>query len=153
MTVDELKAHIEQARGSSGRERARRAGELAAALKRLQGAPREIADCLGEQLERRSFDGLVDEGGRSVRRAAVEALLALGYPFALEVRPEDWADYRGGASNRWERAGNVALGVALVVSVSGLAALGFEPLLAAAAAGAGAVNLWAHRRRLFRRSR
>jgi hypothetical protein len=51
--------------------------------------PRERADVLLSLLEARSEAGdLTDARGRTVREAAMEALLALGYPYALELPPE-----------------------------------------------------------------
>jgi hypothetical protein len=51
-------------------------------------APRARADFLLSLLESREVVALQGSDGRTVRLAAVEALLALGYPYALEVPPE-----------------------------------------------------------------
>jgi hypothetical protein len=52
-------------------------------------AGRQVADLLHQLLEGDQLAGLEDAEGRTCRAAATEALLRLGYPFALEVRPED----------------------------------------------------------------
>lgn len=53
------------------------------------GGDRQVADTFHRLLETGKLEGLVDVRGRSCRAVAVEALLSLGYPYALEVRPED----------------------------------------------------------------
>ncbi|MFP2908628.1 hypothetical protein ACLESD_26970 [Pyxidicoccus sp. 3LFB2] len=59
-------------------------GQMAA-----EGGDRKVADTFHRLLESGKLEGLVDSRGRTCRAAAVEALLALGFPYALEVRPED----------------------------------------------------------------
>ena len=58
-------------------------------------SPRERADQLLRLLQDDVLGEFTDQDGRQVRPAAMEALLALGYPYALEVHPEvlsrmDW---------------------------------------------------------------
>ncbi|NMO19488.1 hypothetical protein [Pyxidicoccus fallax] len=53
------------------------------------GGDRQVADTFHRLLETGKLEGLVDTRGRTCRAVAVEALLSLGYPYALEVRPED----------------------------------------------------------------
>jgi hypothetical protein len=58
-------------------------------------SPRERADQLLRLLQDETLGEFTDQDGRQVRPAALEALLALGYPYALEVPPEvlsrmDW---------------------------------------------------------------
>jgi len=58
-------------------------------------SPRERADQLLRLLQDEVLGEFTDQDGRQVRPAAMEALLALGYPYALEVHPEvlsrmDW---------------------------------------------------------------
>lgn len=70
------------------------------------GGSREVADVLERLLEGGQLAGLVAVEGRSCRAAATEALTRLGFPFALEVRPEDLAHLRGedsgSAGFRWQ---------------------------------------------------
>ncbi|MCY1018399.1 hypothetical protein [Pyxidicoccus sp. MSG2] len=55
--------------------------------------------------------------GKTVRAAAVEALLELGYPYALEVHPDVLDDVRqqAGGSKRDSKAGGSTTGVVLTV--------------------------------------
>ncbi|MBJ6761038.1 hypothetical protein JGU66_09705 [Myxococcaceae bacterium JPH2] len=69
-----------------------------------QAEGREAADLLHGLLEGGVLADLEDAQGRTCRAAAVEGLLTLGFPFALEVRPEDLAHLRA------ERGGGKGLG-------------------------------------------
>lgn len=82
------------------------------ALEEHKGA-RATTDFLVKQLESGALTGLSDSAGRTARAGAVRALLALGYPFALEVSPEDLQHYRGEESRRRRRA--LPLGLYAVV--------------------------------------
>ena len=81
----------QQARRASGEERVRLASELNRLLDDVvaQGGGRPEADAFHRLLEGNTLVGLVDADGRSCRAATVESLLALGFPDAREVRPED----------------------------------------------------------------
>ncbi|WP_224367968.1 hypothetical protein [Hyalangium versicolor] len=59
-------------------------------------SPRERADLLLSILEDSTVSAHTGSNGRTVRAAAVKALLALGYPYALEVPPEALSDRRPG---------------------------------------------------------
>ncbi|RJS16149.1 hypothetical protein DRW03_31400 [Corallococcus sp. H22C18031201] len=78
-----------------------------------QAEGREAADLLHGLLEGGGLAGLADEKGRTCRAAAVEGLLSLGFPYALEVSPEDLAHLRaqGGGRNRLGLAGLLLLGL------------------------------------------
>jgi len=82
---------VEQARAASGAERAALAGHLNRELEALgsEGGSREVADLLLHLLESGQLEGLEEAEGRTCRGVAVETLVGLGYPYALEVRPED----------------------------------------------------------------
>lgn len=54
-----------------------------------EGGSRQVADVFHGLLDGGALEGLVDPSGRTSHSAAVEGLLSLGFPFALEVRPED----------------------------------------------------------------
>ncbi|WP_426749382.1 hypothetical protein [Myxococcus sp. Y35] len=93
---------IEQAQQARGLPEAHRhavAERLNAQLARMAqaGGDRLVADTFLRLLERGQLEGLVDAKGRSCRAAAVEALLSLGFPYALEVRPEDLEHLRDNA--------------------------------------------------------
>lgn len=63
-------------------------------------SPRKRADLLLSLIEDAQIADYTGTGGRTVREAAIEALLALGYPYALEVPPEALA-----AAQRQESTG------------------------------------------------
>jgi hypothetical protein len=81
----------EQARRAPEDERPELAWRLNDLLSQMAagGGDRQVADTFHRLLETGKLEGLVDVRGRSCRAVAVEALLSLGYPYALEVRPED----------------------------------------------------------------
>jgi hypothetical protein len=82
---------LEEARAAAGAERAALALHLNRELEALgaEGGSREVADLLLQLLESGRLEGLEDAEGRTCRGVAVETLVGLGYPYALEVRPED----------------------------------------------------------------
>jgi hypothetical protein len=89
---------VQEARAASTEaERAVAAGRLNQQFDTLEAGSggRQVADLLHELLEGGQLAGLEDTTGRTCRAAATEALLRLGYPFALEVRPEDLEHLRG----------------------------------------------------------
>jgi hypothetical protein len=61
---------------------------------------RPAADFLVQQLEAGGLSGLEAPGGRTCRASAALALLGLGYPFALEVSPDDLQHLRAEESRR-----------------------------------------------------
>lgn len=76
-------------------------GRLGARLEHLTAADSpDDARTLIEGLEQRRFDGLVDGQGRPLRQLAIEALLRLGYPWALQVNPADLDWYRSHARDK-----------------------------------------------------
>lgn len=99
----ELRERVGQALRARGGERRALAGEVRKLLGVLarRGGSREVADAFHLVLEDRRLGGLEDEAGRSVRAAAVEGLLRLGFPYALEVSPEDLAVLRAERHWRW----------------------------------------------------
>ncbi len=80
--------------------------------------PRERADLLLALLEDPQLRDHAGNDGRTVRTGAVEALLALGYPYALEIPPEALLQAREAARARGElqvpRSGLIAGGLATV---------------------------------------
>jgi hypothetical protein len=113
---------VEEARRASGPEREALAAQVHQQLEALASGrgSREVADLLHQMLEGEQLTALRDAEGRSCRGAAVEALLAQGYPYALEVRPEDLEHLREGvqpqATSPWVTgAAFLVLAVGLVV--------------------------------------
>ncbi|QSQ18315.1 hypothetical protein JY572_19340 [Myxococcus landrumensis] len=96
---------VEQALKAPDAERAEAAARLNEVLVELAsgGGERQVADTLHRLLAGGKLEGLVDAEGRSCRAVAVEALLSLGFPYALEVEPEDLHHLRSNASSRPRR--------------------------------------------------
>jgi hypothetical protein len=87
-----LSAFVQEARAATSEaERSSLAERINHQLDTLEvgGEGRRVADLLHQFLESGQLAGLEDASGRTCRAAATEALLRLGFPFALEVRPED----------------------------------------------------------------
>lgn len=63
-----------------------------------EGGSRQVADVFHGLLDGGALEGLVDARGRTCHAAAVEGLLSLGFPYALEIRPEDLEEGRGGGA-------------------------------------------------------
>ncbi|HUM12338.1 MAG TPA: hypothetical protein VLT82_15430 [Myxococcaceae bacterium] len=90
---DLLEHALATARAPGADEDTRRA--FADRLARLDlGDPRSTADRLLQLLASGELATFRGSDGSSARAAAVERLLALGYPYALEVSPEDLAHWR-----------------------------------------------------------
>jgi hypothetical protein len=99
-----------------------------------QGGPRAAADFLVRQLEGGTFAELEDQRGRSTRAAAVRALLALGYPYALEVSPEDLGYLRAEDKRRRSWTEPAAGAVVVAGAAAGALVAAIHPPLVAPAA-------------------
>ncbi|WP_239989389.1 hypothetical protein [Corallococcus macrosporus] len=119
----------EQAQRAPEAERPLIAARLNLQLARMArtGGDRLVADTFLRLLESGRLTGLVDARGRTCRAAAVEALLSLGFPYALEVHPEDLAHLRANAQQRKKRRGRP--GASVAVLVGGLSAQGAHEAL------------------------
>jgi hypothetical protein len=90
---DPLELALAEARAPGADAAARRT--FVDRLARLDlGDARATADALLKVLASADLTTLRASDGTSARAAAVERLLALGYPYALEVSPEDLAHWR-----------------------------------------------------------
>jgi hypothetical protein len=82
---------VDQAQNASGAERQ----ELSRRINRwldqmvLEGGSRHVADWFHHLIESGRLDGLADAAGHRCHETAVRGLLSMGFPYALEVRPED----------------------------------------------------------------
>jgi hypothetical protein len=65
-----------------------------------RGGGRPAADFLVQQLEAGGLSSLEAPSGQTCRASAAQALVGLGYPFALEVSPEDLQHLRAEESRR-----------------------------------------------------
>ena len=92
--------------------------DVEALLGRLSGPfaegefPRERADQLLRLLQDEELGELTSRDGRQVRPAALEALLSLGYPYALEVPPEVLERMREPGARALSRSARWGLGLA-----------------------------------------
>jgi hypothetical protein len=122
----------EQARRASAEERPALASRLNTLLEQMagEGGDRQVADTFHRLLESGKLEGLVDPGGRSCRAVAVESLLSLGFPYALEVRPEDLEHLRasGHGGPAWKGLQKVPL-PSLLVLLAGLGTQYVQELL------------------------
>jgi len=104
-----LRSTVMRAGTATAQERRALAEQINEAFIRLgqRGGARQVADFLLRFLEAGALSGLADSEGRSCRGRAVEALLAMGYPYALEISPEDLEHLRnesgaqGGQMDGW----------------------------------------------------
>lgn len=89
--LERLRALVDKRTAPQASGRAQLAQDINAALRDLerQEPSREVADFLLMQLESGALAGLVDPKGRGCRATAVEALISMGFPYALEVSPDD----------------------------------------------------------------
>jgi hypothetical protein len=87
---------LQLARNSEGEGRLRLAGVLNDLLRRgpSEGDREAFAQQIIEKLDDEAFHELYDAEGISCRAVAVEALLALGFPHALNLWPDDLEYYR-----------------------------------------------------------
>jgi hypothetical protein len=82
---------VDQAQSASGEERQ----ELSRRINRwldqmaLEGGSRHVADWFHHLIESGRLEGLADAAGHSCHETAVRGLLSMGFPYALEIRPED----------------------------------------------------------------
>jgi hypothetical protein len=82
---------VDQARGAEGVERQELSRRINRWLDEMvrEGGSRHVADWFHHLLESGRLEGLADAAGHSCHETAVRGLLAMGFPYALEVRPED----------------------------------------------------------------
>jgi hypothetical protein len=82
---------LQRARNSEGEARLLLCARLNALLKRGTGQEEReaFAQLIIEKLDDEAFHDLYDAEGLSCRAAAVDAVLALGFPWALHVWPDD----------------------------------------------------------------
>lgn len=113
--------------GLAPEDRAPAMQALATRLEQLTAGPDgDDARALIEGLEQGRFNELIDERGRPLRALAVEALLRLGYPWALQIVPGDLDWYR--AQARRAAPSRRLLWATLAALLSGLAGAGWWAL-------------------------
>ena len=88
--MERLSALLQKADAASGDARRAATTELNLMLGQMpRYASRPVADQLLRWLDQGSFSDLEDKEGQTARAAATGALLAMGYPYALEISPDD----------------------------------------------------------------
>lgn len=101
---EQLEALLQEIAGG-GAEGRTAAGRLPDVLKVLVRQPTpETAEYLRGLLEAGTLDGLHDAQGRPCRAAVIQAQIALGFPYALEVNPDDLVWLRAHASSEASRS-------------------------------------------------
>lgn len=100
--LERFKVAVAAFLSAEGEERTALAGEIVDGLiaMRAPGSDEAESALVLKALDLRSFGTLVDARGRNGRKEAVETLLAMGYPHALKLSPEDLEfarTYREGA--------------------------------------------------------
>ena len=90
---------------------------------------RENADLLLAALETDELEGLVAADGRRCRTVAAESLLALGYPYALEISPEHLDRLRREQRALIRRGPWTLVGLSWLVLLGAMAALLYFTLL------------------------
>jgi hypothetical protein len=82
---------VDQARNASGAEQQELSRRINRWLDEMvrEGGSRHVADWFHHLIESGRLEGLADAAGHSCHETAVRGLLAMGFPYALEVRPED----------------------------------------------------------------
>jgi hypothetical protein len=113
---------VDQAQNASGPERQ----ELSRRINRwldqmvLEGGSRHVADWFHHLIESGRLEGLADAAGHSCHETAVRGLLSMGFPYALEVRPEDLERIKPREDRRRSRKRDKALkGVAAGIVAGG----------------------------------
>ncbi|NMO21125.1 hypothetical protein HPC49_28870 [Pyxidicoccus fallax] len=88
--VDRITALVEESETASYTRKAGMAGAINMLMARLptEANSEETATCLLRLLDEGRLDGLEDEDGEPSSVAATRALLAMGYPHAMQVPPE-----------------------------------------------------------------
>jgi hypothetical protein len=125
---------LEGNNGPEGRAAASALGRLLVEL--ATGAPTvETRDLLRGLLDSRELDAFSDTDGVSCRTAVVTAQLALGFPYALEVTPEDLA------SARQDRDTGISIGLKVSAALSMVWNAAFTMLLALVASKEREVSL------------
>jgi hypothetical protein len=117
---------LQRARNGEAGNRPKLGGALNALLRRpvAQLERGAMAQLLLEKLDDGAFHDLYDGDGVSCRATAVEAVLALGYPYALNVMPDD-LEYLRSMKPVTTRAATLRIMAVVTGLLAALFALGF----------------------------
>jgi len=115
--VERLSTLLQKADAATGDARRSATGELNELLGQMSRfASRPVADLLLRWLDQGSLTDLEDGDGQTARAAATAAVLSMGYPYALEISPDDLDHLRERTAATGSLGG--ALAAFLVVAVT-----------------------------------
>jgi len=115
--IERLSGLLQKADAASGDARRAATSELNAALGQMSRfASRPVADLLLRWLDQGALSDLQDAEGQTARAAATAAVLSMGYPYALEISPDDLDHLRSRSAA--VRGPGGAVGAFLMVAVT-----------------------------------
>ncbi|HVE86972.1 MAG TPA: hypothetical protein VND93_29150 [Myxococcales bacterium] len=121
--VERLSGLLRKAEGATGEARRAAAAELNALVTQLARFPsRPVADLLLRWLDEGALAGLEDADGQTSRAAVTAGVLTMGYPYALEISPDDLDHLRERSAARGSLGGTLAAFLVVAVT-SGYSAL------------------------------
>jgi hypothetical protein len=103
LDLDRFKLLLDGLLARQPEDRARVAGEIIDLLIAMRAPGHDVAESavILKQLDLKSLSGVIDAEGRNARKEAVETLMAMGFPHALKISPEDFEWARGDALGDW----------------------------------------------------
>ncbi len=113
---------VDQAQNAAGEERQELSRRINRWLDKMvrEGGSRQVADWFHHLIESGRLEGLEDAEGHGCHETAVRGLIAMGFPYALEVRPEDLDRLKPReAQRKRQRRGRNLKGTAAGVVVGG----------------------------------
>lgn len=121
--MERLNSLLQRAGAASGEARRAAASELNALVAQLSRTPsRPLADLLLRWLDQGALGDLEDAEGQTSRAATTAAVLSMGYPYALEISPDD-LDHLRQRSSAGGKAGEALAAFLIVAVTSGFSAL------------------------------
>jgi hypothetical protein len=147
--AERLTALVLEARQERWARRADLTNSITSLLEGLPSHPNpgEVVPTLHRLLEEGLLDELEDGSGQSASVAATRALLALGYPHALEVSPEQLAalkhwEGRTGSAPAWSILGILFVAMVVQLAFITLGSPGIRHLFGASAAALAGDTAW-----------
>lgn len=115
--VERLSGLLRKAEGATGEARRAAASELNALATQLARLPsRPVADVLLRWLDEGALRNMEDADGQTSRAAVTAAVLAMGYPYALEISPDDLDHLRERTAASGSLGGTLAAFLVVVVT-------------------------------------
>jgi hypothetical protein len=93
LNLDRFNALLEALPRLAPEDREKSAGEIIDLLIAMRETGHDAVECavVLEQLDLEALGRVVDPEGRNARKEAVETLMAMGFPHALKISPDDFA--------------------------------------------------------------